>query len=519
VSLLPDVLLRPESYAHPAHDIQLVETHISWVVLAGDYAYKLKKPVDLGFLDFSTLARRRHFCTEEVRLNRRLAPQLYLDVVALRRADGHVRFSEVGEILEYAVRMRRFEQRAQLDRQLEQGRLDEEDMDEIAARIAHFHAQADRVPSDQPYGSPDVVMRPVRENFSQLEDSLTTAASAASAAKLRRWTEDQFERLRPVLSARRQEGHIRECHGDLHLRNMARIDGQIVAFDGIEFDPALRWIDVISDSAFLHMDLVSRGRPELGWRFLNQWLELTGDYAGLRVLTWYLVYRHMVRTKVDGIRLLQADVGNAERAHLEDRILRHLSHAEAAIAPGAPRLVLMWGLSGSGKSWLSARLADHLPALRVRSDVERKRLFASRRQSGSDAFGDGLYAADANDATYERLLDLAGIVLEPGFTVIVDASFLEARRRIAFRALAERLGIPWLIVCCEAPPECLRQRVVKRATQGHDPSDAGIEVLEQQLRLARPPTDEESAHRLRVRTDEDIDVAEVVNRIRTAMQT
>lgn len=444
MSLLPDVLLQPEAYAHPAHDIQLVETHISWVVLAGDYAYKLKKPVDLGFLDFSTLARRHHYCNEEVRLNRRLAPQLYLDVVTLRRADGCVQFGESGEIVEYAVRMRRFEQCAQLDRQLEQGRLNEKDMEEIAALIARFHAQAEPAPSDTTYGSPDIVVRPVRENFSQLEDSLTTAASAASAATLRRWTEDQFKSLRPVLSARRREGHIRECHGDLHLRNMARVGGRIVAFDGIEFEPALRWIDVVSDSAFLHMDLMSRGRSELGWRFLNRWLELTGDYAGLRVLTWYLVYRHMVRTKVDGIRLLQADVGDHERRHLEDRILRHLSQAEAAIAPGAPRLVLMWGLSGSGKSWLSTRLADRLPAIRVRSDVERKRLFASRRRHGPDAFGEGLYSADASDATYERLLDLAGTVLETGFTAIVDASFLDARRRVAFRRLAERLRVQWL---------------------------------------------------------------------------
>jgi predicted kinase len=383
----------------------------------------------------------------------------------------------------------------------------------IADRIAQFHLAADRAPPDGPYGTPAAVIRPVRENFSQLDRTLPTPDAAAAAAALARWTEERFATLRPRFSARRRDGYIRECHGDLHLRNMARIDGRLVAFDGIEFDPALRWIDVISDSAFLLMDLVSRERPELGWHFLNRWLEVTGDYDGLPLLTWYLVYRHMVRTKVDGIRLLQPDTGDEDRARLRGRIQRHLSQAIAATAPAAPRLLLMWGLSGSGKSWLSERLADHLPAIRVRSDVERKRLLGPDPAGTAARFGKGLYTPAANDATYNRLLELSEIALTSGFSVIVDAAFLDAERRAAFRAMADRRQLSCLILCCEAAPARLRERIRSRSREGRDPSDAGLEVLDEQLRRARPLTGDEVAHALRVPTDQEIDVAALRRRI------
>jgi len=510
--LIPQSLLDPAVYPHPAADIQLIETHISWVLLAGDYAYKLKKPINLGFLDFSLLAQRKHFCEEELRLNRRLAPSMYLDVVTLRRTDQGVRFTDHGPVVEYAVRMRRFEQDAQLDRQLKAGKLDTADMERMADLIASFHLNAARAPAESNWGTPGAVAAPARENFHQLASSLDSPL----LTRLEHWTETTYARLTIRLATRRAAGFIRECHGDLHLRNMARTDSGFLAFDGIEFEPALRWIDVFSDLAFLVMDLESRGHRDLGWRLLNDWLTITGDYSGLDLLPWYLVYRHMVRAKVDGIRLAQPDLDTAEIKYLQQRIDRHLMLAEAATLPVSPHsqpaLIMTCGLSGSGKSWLARELSGLLPAVVLRSDIERKRLLGPGRSDGP--LDQGIYSNAAGDLTYARLRDLARTVLASGHTTIVDASFLQAGRRTPFMELAAKLGIPYLWLCCEAPAAVLRQRVSDRSGRGDDPSDAGPAVLAAQLRTDHGLPADESDRTLTVRTDRPLDLDLLVGQIR-----
>ena len=515
---ITEALLDPTAYPHPAADMRLIETHISWVLLAGEFAYKLKKPVDLGFLDFSTLARRKHFCEEELRLNRRLAPDLYLDVVTLRRTRSGLRFGDTGEIVEYAVRMRRFPQAAQLDRQLAAGGIGDEDMDGIAEFIGDFHRRADLAPAAAAWGSPRQVAAPAFENFTRMETTWPDPAPgsapdttlASTIAELHRWTEQTASRLAVRFAIRRATGRVRECHGDLHLRNMARIDGDFLAFDGIEFAPALRWIDVISDAAFLFMDLESRDRPRLAWRFLNRWLAATGDYAGLDLLPWYVVYRHMVRAKVDAIRLGQGALGDDEDRYLRRRIQRHLQLARANAQTGSPALIMTWGLSGSGKSWLAAPLGCSLPAVVLRSDVERKRLLG---HGGRDAPLDrGIYSSVASDQTYGRLRDLARRILRSGFTVIVDASFLDPDRRTPFADLAIEMGVPQLFLRCEAEPEVLHQRVIARAREGRDPSDAGPGVLTAQMSRYGDLAPE--ADSLIVRTDRDIDLDSLRDRVR-----
>jgi aminoglycoside phosphotransferase family enzyme/predicted kinase len=512
----PDVrvLLDPGCFPHPVGRVELIETHISWVILAGDYAYKLKKPVDLGFLDFSTLERRAHFCAEELRINRRLAPDLYLDVVTLRRDGEQFRFDGEGRVVEYAVRMRRFPQDQQLDRCLERGELGEPDIDEIAELIGGFHESAPRAPVDSDWGTPAAVAAPARENFSQLEPALGPGFSGETVDRLERWTEIQFPRLAPAFSSRREHGRVRECHGDLHLRNMARVNGRIVAFDGIEFDPALRWIDVISDSAFLIMDLESRGEKALAWRFLNRWLHVTGDFDGLGLLPWYLVYRHMVRAKVDAIRLNQGGVDRQETSRLSDRIERHFAMALEATDPGAPVLLVTCGVSGSGKSWLAERLAQRLPAVWVRSDVERKRLFgmAPTQRPPADRTAE-IYGAEASRRTYARLAELAGGILQAGYSVIADATYLRRADRDHLLAVAGDHGIPGLILACEAPEETLRARVSRRQTADRDASDAGIAVLESQLRKRQPFASAEPL--ARVITDETLNLEQVLATIRS----
>lgn len=477
------MLTAPECFPHPVDSVEVIETHISWVILAGEFAYKVKKPVDLGFLDFTTLERRAYYCAEELRINRRLAPQLYLDVVTLRREGGRLRFSAQGDIIEYAVLMRRFDQDQQLDRCLGRGDFGAPEVDEIAALIGAFHQSAPPSPADSDWGTPEAVIRPVRENFAQLGPRLTEGARGTSVERLRCWTESVYPDLRCTIADRRASGRVRECHGDLHLRNMARIHGKIVAFDGIEFDPALRWIDVVSDSAFLVMDLESRGQRELAWRFLNGWLTITGDFEGLALLRWYLVYRHMVRTKVDAIRLGQPGIEPAEIARLGRRIEKHLALALDTAAHPVPRLIVTCGVSGSGKSWLAERLAERIPAVWLRSDVERKRLFGmSATERPEPARVEEVYGAEATRRTYARMADVAEKIMQSGFPVIADATYLNRDDREALATLADRMNAPHVILGCSASLEVLEDRVRRRLRDARDPSDADLEVLHGQLR-------------------------------------
>ncbi|MGI9265121.1 MAG: AAA family ATPase, partial [Gammaproteobacteria bacterium] len=471
---LIQALIDPEIYPHPVRAVELVETHISWVLLAGDHAYKIKKPVNPGFLDFTTLEQRKHYCEEELRINQRLAPELYLDVIAIGEKHGRPVLGVRDEAIEYAVRMRRFDQCDQLDRQLEAGRLTPADMDELADYSAAFHSSTTIAARDTPWGSPDIIRETAMANFEHLNaDSLETA-NVQTADSLRGWSENRFSELADAFAKRKFDGFVRECHGDLHLRNIARVAGRIVAFDAIEFSPALRWIDVLSDMAFLLMDLESRGRQDLGWRFLNSWLSATGDYSGLNLLDWYLIYRHLVRAKVDAIRIAQPDVDVPERDRLTGRLTRHLKLAAELTKGRNTGVVLVSGFSGSGKSWLSARLATCLPGIWIRSDIERKRIFGlTEQKSASGLVGEGIYTPDANRQTYDKLLELTRNVTAAKYNALVDASFLDPVHRDEFKQLAQEEGLAFHILRCEAAESTLRKRVTKRSEEGADPSDAG----------------------------------------------
>ena len=272
-------LLTPESFNHPVTRIELLETHISWVILTGPYAYKIKKPVNLGFLDFSTLAQRQHFCKEELRLNRRLAPDIYLDVILIRGTADSPHFGGAGDVIDYAVKMRQFPQAAQLDRLLQQDKLPSEYLDAIAEVVAQFHDNIEKASATSQYGEPAQVWQPVAENFAQIRERETRTALLKQLATLHDWSLSNFERLKPVFSQRKHDGFVRECHGDLHLRNIAWFEDKPLIFDCIEFNPDLRWIDVISDLTFLFMDLIDRAQPALAYRLLNRYLTHTGDYA------------------------------------------------------------------------------------------------------------------------------------------------------------------------------------------------------------------------------------------------
>jgi aminoglycoside phosphotransferase family enzyme/predicted kinase len=483
-------LMSPTAYEHPTERFAHIETHASHVFLVGDFAYKLKKPVNLGFLDYSTRERRHYFCEEELRLNRRLAPDTYLSVVRIGGTPAAPRMDATGsgETLEWAVKMRRFRQKALLDRR----RVTPDLVDRIADRIAAFHHAIPAATPESGFGTMAGVLAPMLENLTVLEAGDIGVREGPRLAAMRAWTLERFEALAPLIERRRLGGRVRECHGDLHRGNIAEERGRLIIFDGIEFDPALRWIDTINEVAFLAMDLAEGGRPDLGRRFLNRYLERVGDYDAVALLDFYRVYRATVRAKVTGIRLTQAGLDVNEIPHYRDELARYLALAEDYTRYHPCRLVLTHGRSSSGKTHLAKILRERLRVIHIRSDIERKRLFGLDPETRIVvAAQTGIYAPEATERTYARLLDLSRSILEGGCGVLVDATFLRRCQRAPFLALARELGVPCTILALDAPEFVLRERIAKRAAQGCDASDADVAILEAQSRVIEGLTSEE----------------------------
>ena len=489
---------RPESYPHPVGAIRIVETHISWVLLTGTWAYKIKKPVDLGFLDFTTLDARRRYCEEELRLNRRLAPGIYDAVVEIRGTLTEPRIEGAGRVLEYAVKMCEFPQEALASEMLSHNSLTSAHVDRLAAGIAAFHDRAARAGGTSPFGMPEAVLTPALDNFETLEACLDRAM-ARSGQTLRDWTRREFAKRQTAFETRRSDGFVRECHGDLHLRNIVVLDGEPVAFDCIEFDERLRWIDVMSEVAFVLMDFEDRGHRDFGWRFLNAYLEATGDYAGLAVLRFYLVYRALVRAKVHALRAGQSGVDDKERQRLDRAACQYVALAERHTSDSVRAVIITHGVSGSGKTTATQSLIETAGAVRVRSDIERKRLHGlaplARTRS---VFGTGIYSGEATRATYDRLLQATAAIVEAGYPAVVDAAFLRRSEREPFRAFAERSGAGFVILAFEAPRGILRERVTRRLGAGADPSEANLDVLERQLDLREALKQDEERSAIRV---------------------
>ncbi|NTU92900.1 MAG: AAA family ATPase [Chlorobiaceae bacterium] len=496
-------LSHPEAYPHRVEAdgcVQVVETHISWIFLTGRFAYKLKKPVDLGFLDFSTLERRHHCCLEELRLNRRLCPDLYLDVLPVVLINGHPFVGGEGVAIDYVVRMVQFDRDFELDRLLKNGALTAGIVSEIAEVVAAFHQSARHAPASTAYGNPDVLLKPMLENLDRTGELIHTPEESASMQRIRTWTLDEHHRLGPVMRERKENGFIRECHGDMHTGNMVIWNGRVMIFDCIEFNPNLSVIDVMSDAAFLFMDLQHSGSSELAWRFLDGYLQETGDYEGLRVLRLYCTYRAMVRAKVTAIRLMQERREERRDAVLEEH-RTYLAQSLRYLDPAPPALVLMHGVSGTGKSFHAKRIAEAGGFVHLRSDVERKRLFGIRPLESSRNQGLDIYTGETTDRTYRVLLGSAEAALAGGWTVIVDATFLKKRQRRPFIELAGKLGCRCCILNLHAPLETLRNRIVARSVSGDDPSEADVAVLESQLLSVEAPDDSEKALCIDIETE------------------
>lgn len=480
---------------HDTQDIGVRETHLSYVLLAGAYAYKIKKAVALDFVDTTSLEHRRQLCEEELRLNRRYAPDLYLRVVPITQTAGKLHIDGTGEAVEYAVEMRRFESSEELQALLASNAVSETDLSALADCIADFHRRA-TVGSTHDAATCAFV-RKARENLASVEARVDTLGTAADLDRARHWTELQLSKYLERLAARERDGFVRECHGDLHCGNVVRWKGALLPFDCIEFDPELRFIDVLNDVAFLAMDLIARTRRDLAFTLLNRYLERTGDYVGASLLPTYIVYRALVRVKVELIALAQHPEATdaLERAHAYLRVARTFTQRQCS-----PILIIMNGASGSGKSWLSAQLVPMIAALRIRSDLERKRLAGIDPFDRSAASDPSIYTLDFNDRTYAHLVECARACLEAGVNAIVDAAFLKEKERAAFAALARSLGTPFLIVSCTADADTLAARIAERRAARNDPSDADERIMRRQLETMEVLTPDERTQAIEIDT-------------------
>jgi uncharacterized protein len=504
-------LAQPARFGPDCEHVTALETHISYVLLTGRYAYKFKKAVDFGFLDFTTLAARRHFCEEELRLNRRLAPALYLEVVPVTGSLDAPVVGGNGPALEYAVKMREFPQDALASRILARGELEPAAIDALAEQVARFHGAIEVAAPGAGFGAPEAILRAAMDNCNMIRPLLDDPAERAEIDALAAWTGREHAARRGAFLRRIEEGFVRECHGDLHLGNIARIDGKLTIFDCIEFSPALRWIDVMSEAAFTTMDLEDRGRADLGHRFLDAYLARTGDYGGLAVLRFYLVYRALVRAKIARLRAAQLAPGEP-RGAIDTEYRGYVDLARAYAREPRAAIIVAHGLSGSGKTTLSQALLESLGAVRVRSDVERKRLhgldFLERDRSGIER---GLYAGAATDATYRRLVALTREIVAAGFVAIVDAAFLKRAQRDLFGDLAAEVGVPFVIVDFAAGEATLRERVARRAAENSDVSDAGLAVLDHQLRTHEPLAADEERYVVRYDAESPLERARALD--------
>ena len=503
-------MLRPEFYPHEAvGPIELRQTHISYVLLTGPFAYKLKKPVDLGFLDFTTPRQRRHFCLEELRLNARGAPGLYLDVLGVTQSNGRYALaapqgpgdSPEAQMVEYVLRMRQFPRGALFS----ECRLDDAAVTELARTVAAYHAAAPTGPAVAAFGDPDCIRSVVEQNYAQGERFVGMFQDRRQLDQTRAFTDRFFTENRPTLIARARGGFVRECHGDLHLGNICRFEGRILLFDCIEFNDAFRCVDVMHDVAFTAMDLHSRGERALAASFLNAYAEQTGDWEGLAVLPLYLCRHAYVRGKINSILATEPEADEGGRRTAGDDAARYYRLAWQYGRPRRGRLILTSGLSGSGKSTVARELARRLAAYHVRSDAVRKHLAGVPLHERG---GDWVYTAEMTDRTYQRLLDVGLMLAGQGETVILDAKYDRRQHRRAAIEAAETHGIPLRIISCVAPPEVLRRRLSARRG---DITDATEDLLGRQLAEAEPFTEDE--RRFVREVDSTLPPGEVVERL------
>ncbi|HPX62352.1 MAG TPA: AAA family ATPase [Deltaproteobacteria bacterium] len=502
-------LMKPDAYPDPTNNVELVQTHVSWIFLTDSKAYKVKKPVDYGFLNFSTIDRRRFYCNEEVRLNQRLCPDVYERVVEINKVDGVATINGDGPVIDYAVQMKRLPRDRMMNHLLDSGIVSNDDMREIAHIIARFHNTTLTSPAISAYGEPDRIMFNWAENFEQSEAFADSTLPSLERQFIQKWVTNFVASNHNLFQQRIAEGHIRECDGDIHLENICMTDGRIYIFDCIEFNERFRCCDTASDIAFLLMDLDYHGHRDMSEVVANTYLETSGDHQMLQLLDFYKVYRAFVRGKVESLKAFEngMDVDEKERANIRARKYFRLARGYIERRRLNTFLLITCGLTGCGKSTLADQLSFELGINVFNSDMTRKHLAGITPQSSAaNSFGQGLYTNTATRKTYSALAQYAQKELRSDRPVIIDASFGDRKQRVLFRSIAKKLEAAFWIIHLLCNDTENRRRLTERAMSGSHVSDGTESILNIQQSIFEIPTDEEE-HVIRVnasRTPEEM---------------
>ncbi|TAE57986.1 MAG: adenylyl-sulfate kinase [Nostocales cyanobacterium] len=487
--LLIQQMLQPEFYPHPVKEpIELIQTHASYVLLTGEYVYKIKKPVNFGFLDYSTLEKRQHFTNEELRLNQKGAGEIYLEVLPITLKSEKYHLGETGEIIEYAIKMRQFTQEFLFSELFNQGKLEETHLEELGKIVAEFHNQTETNDYIRSFGKISTIKLSFDENYQQTIKYIGSPQTETQFRETQEYTDKFFAENSQLFTNRINNNHIRECHGDLHLRNIAYWHDQIILFDCIEFNELFRFVDVMYDVAFTVMDIEAKGRKDLANAFLNTYIEQTGDWEGLQILPLYLSRQAYVRAKVTSFLLDDVNISTTAKEEALNTASAYYHQAWEYTKTKPGQIILMSGLSGSGKSTTAKYLARQMGAIHIRSDAVRKHLAGiPLLQRG----GNEIYTPEMTQKTYSKLLSLGITLANQGWKVILDAKYDRQHLRQEAINQANKHHLPLKIISCTAPIEVLTERLVNRRG---DIADATSDLLASQLKQAEPFTETEKPY-------------------------
>lgn len=483
-------LCNPEVY--PVHTIavELIQTHVSWLFLTDTHVFKLKKPVNFGFLNFSTLDLRRFYCQEELRLNRRLCPDIYEQVVELHETGKGAAFVGDGNVIDYAVMMKRLPPDRMLDRLVDDGAISVDDIRTVVLRICTFHTEAATSPYISGFGSREQIEFNWQENFEQTREFNNSTLPTPVCRNIRGYIEAFIESHRTLFVERAENGFIRECDGDIHLGNICLMDSAAYIFDCIEFNERFRFSDTTADIAFLLMDLDFHRRPDLSEAALRIYISASGDSGCAKLIVFYKIYRAFVRGKVDSLLLLDDNLSEGTRGAAEKRAIRYFRLAQGyclrTLLP--PTLFIMCGTMGSGKSTLAEQLGFELGLATFNSDTVRKQMAGISPETAVNIpYGEGLYSHEMSVVTYRQLEKLAGTELAGGSSVVVDAGFRTVTERAGWAQCAAAHHALFVIVYVQCDPDEQRRRLRQRSSRGGSVSDGRVELLEQQQQTFEPP--------------------------------